>query len=65
MVPVYSVSNLLTVIYYNRGVYFELLGNTYAAFGLTSFFALMTHYIAPNLHEQKIYFRGLTPRNWV
>ena len=34
-------------------------------FAIASFFALLCHYLAPNLHEQKVYFRAVKPRNWV
>ncbi|KIW24270.1 uncharacterized protein PV07_09997 [Cladophialophora immunda] len=64
MIPVYSVSNLLPVVYYRKNIYFLLIGNAYAAFGLASFFNLLSSYIAPNLHQQKGYFRHVTPRKW-
>ncbi|OAP59104.1 hypothetical protein AYL99_06402 [Fonsecaea erecta] len=64
MIPVYSVSNLLAAIYYRKSIYFLLIGNAYAAFGLASFFNLLSSYIAPNLHEQKQYFRTVTPKKW-
>ncbi|OAL21554.1 hypothetical protein AYO22_07950 [Fonsecaea multimorphosa] len=64
MVPVYGVSNLLAAIYYKKSIYFLLIGNAYAAFGLASFFNLVSSYIAPDLHQQKVYFRTVTPKKW-
>lgn len=65
MVPIYSVSNFLSVVFYRYSVYFRILGNAYAAFALASFFGLICHYIAEDLHEQKNYFRTIKPRNWI
>lgn len=45
-------------------MYWEVIGNCYEAFAIASFFTLLCHYIAPNLHEQKEYFRNITPKNW-
>ena len=64
MVPVYAVSNLLAAYYYTGSIYFLLIENAYAAFSLVSFFGLLASYIAPDLHEQKIYFRSIVPKRW-
>ncbi|KAA8570214.1 hypothetical protein EYC84_002531 [Monilinia fructicola] len=37
----------------------------YEAFAIASFFALLCHYIAPDLHSQKVYFRTAIPTPWV
>lgn len=65
MVPVYSASSFLSMYYYWHAIYFDVISTCYEAFAIASFFALLCHYIAPNLHEQKIYFRGITPKPWV
>ena len=64
MISVYSVSNLLTVIYHRYSVDFQLLGNTYAAVALASFFNLLSNWVAPDLHSQKEYFRGEDPNEF-
>lgn len=65
MVPVYAAVSFLSYKYYTHSVYFEVLRDCYEAFAIASFFSLICHYIAPDLHQQKIYFRGLSPKNWV
>lgn len=65
MVPVYSVVAWLSILFYHESVYFEVLGNCYEAFCIAAFFGLMSHYIAPDLHSQKDYFRGIQPKNWL
>jgi hypothetical protein len=65
MIPIYAVVSFLSYLYYRHAVYFELIRDCYEAFAIASFFTLMCHYIAPNLHEQKEYFRSVQPKNWV
>ena len=65
MIPIYAVVSFLSYLYYKHAVYFELLRDCYEAFAIASFFTLMCHYIAPNLHAQKEYFRNIQPKNWV
>ncbi|KAF2477366.1 DUF300-domain-containing protein [Lindgomyces ingoldianus] len=65
MIPIYATVSFLSYIYYRHAVYFELIRDCYEAFAIASFFTLMCHYVAPNLHEQKEYFRTIEPKNWV
>lgn len=65
MVPIYSVVSWLSILFYHDSVYFEVIGDCYEAFAIASFFSLMCAYIAPDLHSQKDYFRGITPKQWV
>ena len=65
MIPIYAVVSFLSYLHYRHAVYYELLRDCYEAFAISSFFTLMCHYIAPNLHEQKEYFRNVQPKNWV
>lgn len=65
MVPIYSVVAWLSILFYHDSVYFEVIGDCYEAFAIASFFSLMCSYIAPDLHSQKDYFRGITPKDWV
>ncbi|TKA57579.1 hypothetical protein B0A49_10122, partial [Cryomyces minteri] len=64
MIPIYSTVSFLSYYYYKHAIYFEVMRDCYEAFAIASFFTLLCHYIAPNLHEQKDFFRQLTPRNW-
>ena len=64
MIPIYSTVSFLSYLYYKHSIYFEVLRDCYEAFAIASFFTLLCHYIAPNLHEQKDYFRQVTPINW-
>nr|POE59306.1 transmembrane protein [Quercus suber] len=64
MIPIYSTVSFLSYLKYRHAVYFEVLRDCYEAFAIASFFTLLCHYIAPNLHDQKEYFRGMTPINW-
>ncbi|KAK3722110.1 hypothetical protein LTR37_002542 [Vermiconidia calcicola] len=64
LIPVYSVVSFLSYLYYQHAIYFDILEGCYEAFAISSFFTLLCHYIAPNLHDQKDYFRTLTPVNW-
>ncbi|PVI06308.1 DUF300-domain-containing protein [Periconia macrospinosa] len=65
MIPIYAVVSFLSYLYYHHAIYFELARDCYEAFAISSFFTLLCHYIAPNLHEQKEYFRNVVPKNWV
>jgi hypothetical protein len=65
MVPIYSTISFFSLLFYQKGVYLELLRNCYEAFVVASFFTLMCHYVAPNLHEQKNYFRNVKPKPWI
>ncbi|KAI2624279.1 DUF300-domain-containing protein [Hypoxylon sp. NC1633] len=66
MVPVYSTSAFLCIWYYWHAVYFQVISDCYEAFAIASFFALMCHYVAPDLHEQKEFFRHMRPvKPWV
>jgi len=64
MIPVYSVVSFLSYLYYKNTIYYQVLRDCYEAFAIASFFTLLCNYIAPNLHDQKEYFRTLTPVNW-
>ncbi|KAH9887842.1 DUF300-domain-containing protein [Xylariomycetidae sp. FL2044] len=66
MVPIYATSAFLCIWYYWHAVYFQVISDCYEAFAIASFFALMCHYIAPDLHDQKEYFREMHPiKAWV
>ncbi|KAI8220580.1 hypothetical protein K4K55_011490 [Colletotrichum sp. SAR 10_96] len=66
MVPVYAASSFLQLYYYWHAVYFQVMSDCYEAFAIASFFSLMCHYLAPDLHTQKEYFRNLHPiKPWV
>lgn len=64
MIPVYSIVSFFSIVFYRKSVYFDVLRDCYEAFAIASFFALLCNYVAPNLHDQKEYFRTLTPVNW-
>ncbi|KAG9189404.1 hypothetical protein G6011_06272 [Alternaria panax] len=64
VIPVYAWTTFLSYVFYNAAAYCELIRECYAAYATASFFTLMCHYIAPNLHEQKEYFRDADPKNW-
>lgn len=65
MVPVYATVSFLSYLFYRHALYFEVIRDCYEAFAIASFFALLCHYTAPNLHSQKDYFRILKPKEWV
>jgi hypothetical protein len=65
MIPIYALISFLSYLHYHHAVYYEVVRDCYEAFAISSFFTLMCHYIAPNLHEQKQYFRDIEPKNWV
>ncbi|KAJ5908399.1 hypothetical protein N7495_001081 [Penicillium taxi] len=65
MVPVYSIVAFLSIWKYNYSVYFTVLGNCYEAFAISAFFSLLCSYLAPDLHSQKDYFRGIHPNDWL
>jgi hypothetical protein len=65
MVPVYATSAFLSFWFYWHAIYFQVISDCYEAFAIASFFALLCHYIAPTLHEQKQYFRSIEPKDWV
>ena len=65
MVPIYSVVSFLSYYFYTRAVYFEVIRDCYEAFAIASFYSLLCAYVAPDLHDQKDYFRKIRPRGWV
>ncbi|KAI0387654.1 DUF300-domain-containing protein [Hypomontagnella monticulosa] len=66
MVPVYATSAFLCIWYYWHAVYFQVISDCYEAFAIASFFALLCHYVAPDLHDQKEFFRNMRPvKPWV
>jgi hypothetical protein len=56
MIPIYSILSFFSLIVTEQAVYLEVLRSGYEAYVIASFFTLLCHYIAPNLHEQKEYF---------
>ena len=64
MVPVYSLASFLSALYYKHSAYFQILGDTYAAIAITSFFALLCHYLGPSLQIQQSLFRDIIPKPW-
>ena len=65
MVPIYSLVAFLSIWFYKNSVYYSVIGDCYEAFTIAAFFALLCHYIAPDLHTQKDYFRGIKPKPWI
>lgn len=66
MIPVYSTASFLSFWFYWHAIYYNIISACWEAFAIASFFALMCHYIAPNLHDQKAYFRSMQNiRPWV
>ncbi|EOD53047.1 putative duf300 domain protein [Neofusicoccum parvum UCRNP2] len=65
MVPIYAAVSMLSIHYYTKHVYFEVMRDCYEAFAISSFFTLLCNYITPELHDQKEFFRTITPHNWV
>jgi hypothetical protein len=65
MIPIYSIISFFSLLFYEKTVYLELLRTVYEAYVLASFFTLMCHYVATNLHDQKEYFRNVQPKPWI
>lgn len=66
MVPVYAISSFLQIQWYRHAIYFQVISDCYEAFAIASFFALLCHYTAPDLHSQKQFFREMRPvKPWV
>ncbi|CZT10844.1 hypothetical protein WAI453_007960 [Rhynchosporium graminicola] len=65
MIPAYAAASFLQFYYYWHAVYFQVICDCYEAFAIASFFALLCNYVAPDLHEQKMYFRSIEPKPWV
>ncbi|KID88208.1 hypothetical protein MGU_04618 [Metarhizium guizhouense ARSEF 977] len=66
MVPVYSISSYLQLEWYWHAIYFQVIADCYEAFAIASFFALLCHYVAPDIRSQKSFFRELHPiKPWV
>lgn len=65
MIPVYCLVAWVGTFFYKHSVYYSVIGDCYEAFTISAFFALMCHYLAPDLHSQKEYFRGIAPQPWV
>ncbi|EOO03117.1 putative duf300 domain protein [Phaeoacremonium minimum UCRPA7] len=66
MVPIYATSSWLQLRFYWHAIYFQVITDCYEAFAISSFFALLCHYVAPDVHEQKEFFRMMQPvKAWV
>lgn len=66
MVPVYAIASLCQIIWYTHAVYIEVIATCYEAFALAAFFALVCHYVAPDVHHQKVFFREMSPiKPWI
>lgn len=66
MVPVYALSSFFQIQWYWHAIYFQVISDCYEAFAIASFFALICHYVAPDLHAQKEFFRQMAPiKPWV
>lgn len=64
MVPLYAVASFLLALYYKHSAYFQIIGDTYAAIAITSFFALLCHYVGGTSEDQEVFFRDLVPGGW-
>lgn len=64
MIPIYAFTSFLSYVFYRDAVYYKLVRDCYEAYAIASFFTLMCHYVAPNLHEQKAYLRRVRPKKW-
>jgi len=64
MIPIYTSTTFLSYVFYRHATYFGFVRDCYEAYAIASFFTLMCHYVAPDLHRQKSYFRGAQPKNW-
>ncbi|KJZ72973.1 hypothetical protein HIM_07545 [Hirsutella minnesotensis 3608] len=66
MVPIYAISSFCQIQWYWHAIYFQVISDCYEAFAIASFFALFCHYVAPDLHSQKAWFREMRPiKPWV
>ncbi|KAG9521171.1 DUF300-domain-containing protein, partial [Aureobasidium melanogenum] len=64
IVPVYAVASLLSVLYYKHYAYLQIIGDSYSAIAIVSFFALLCHFVAPTPEEQDNLFRNIVPIKW-
>ena len=65
MIPIYALVSWLSFWQYKHTIYYQVLRDCYEAFAIAAFFTLMCNYCAPNIHEQKEYFRHQRPKKWV
>jgi hypothetical protein len=65
MIPIYAAVSFLSYYNFSHAIYYEVLRDCYEAFAIASFFTLLCNYLAPTLHDQKDFFRTLTPKNWI
>ncbi|KAK5991353.1 Transmembrane-like protein [Cladobotryum mycophilum] len=66
MVPIYAISSYMQIQWYWHAIYFQVLSDCYEAFAIASFYGLLCHYCAPDLHSQKEFFRNMRPvKGWV
>lgn len=65
MIPIYAIVSFISYWQFRYAIYWQVIRDCYEAIAIASFFALLSHYIAPNLHDQKEWARTLKPKNWV
>lgn len=65
MIVVYGWVSFLSFLFYRYTIYFQVIRDCYEALAIAAFFTLLCTYLEPTVHEQKNYFRAITPKNWV
>ncbi|KAI5467643.1 organic solute transporter Ostalpha-domain-containing protein [Mariannaea sp. PMI_226] len=66
LVPIYALASYLQICFYTHAVYIGAISSLYEAVALAAFFSLICHYVAPDLHSQKNFFREMTPiQGWI
>ena len=65
MVPVYATVSALSYNYVKHAISFEILRDCYESICIAAFFGLLCHYIRPDLHQQKDFFRRVEPKPWL
>lgn len=63
MVPLYSLTNLLSTKFLPYSTYFLLLSSSYAAIAIASYFSLLCHYLAPDKNYAS-FFSKVEPQPW-
>ena len=60
MVPIYSITTLVSMVMYQKSLRFDTMAFVYEPFVISGFFSLLYHYIADDYEEQMLYFEKLT-----
>jgi hypothetical protein len=63
LVPIYTLTTFLSLVFYKKAVYADVIRALYESFAVASLFSLLCNYVAPDLHKTEA-LHNMPLRNW-